>query len=328
MPDVTIPCTVCILANNLARLDDNKIVFSNYLRSLGISVFIADVNTLRYVSGVFVADGARIEETLTLYDAVGRAETTTLDTFDLLWLFNQPAPCFGLDAWSILFALNQRVRFVNAIAPMYLANSKAFLPGILHDNQLPETVISHYVDDHVGAMDTWGRTILKPPSDGCGNSVFMIAPGDTNAYVIVQSMCGGGSGDHIHNAAVVGLSKSYAVAQRFLPHETEFRVILAGRTCVGAYKKAKPETDHRANLSQGGQILPYDMSEAEIVRYTPIAERLADMGINFCGLDVINGRVLEFNLVDPGGPHLRAELGGDLLCAAIWSAVLREIGHG
>ncbi|WP_176473758.1 ATP-grasp domain-containing protein [Actibacterium ureilyticum] len=315
---------ITFFSNNLNNLDENKVGFTNYLRDIGCTVTICDVNTLCYKAGEFIARGNEVRHELNLADGIPSDINVYLEEQDVIWLLNQPAPCFGVDAWSLLWALNQRVPFVNAVANTYLTNNKGFLAGILDEDSLVDTVVSYDADDHRQFSEKYSGSIIKPPSDGCGSRVFLVDPSGDNFGVILQTMCGGSSGSHIHADAITGLNRTYAVSQKFLPG-SEARVILAGGKFIGGYGKTAPDNDHRANFAQGGGFRRVDFSESDTHRFGKIAQKLSDIGVNFCGLDVRDGKVLEFNLVDPGGLHtIKREFGEDLHGVA-WDAIVESL---
>jgi glutathione synthase len=321
------PKSIALFSNNLSRLDGNKVGFSGHLFDEGHQVHICDVNTVEFVSGRFLCQGWLVDRRLQEYEGVDANAEVDLDSMDILWLLNQPAPCLSTDAWSLLFALNQRVPFVNSIASMALANCKAFLPGLLHPDEYPNSTISFRHDRHRAALAAHGRAIIKPPSDGCGNRVFLVAEGDTNRDVIIQALCGGGTGEFIHARSVTGMDRRYAVSQQFLSEGPEHRVILAGGRFIGGYAKAPNDAaqDHRANLCQGGRMLPARFDNRSIARFASIADRLSRIGLNYCGLDVIGDQVIEFNLVDPGGLYTLKKLENDDKHGAAWRCIERAL---
>lgn len=293
---------ITLLSNNLSALDDNKVGFANFLVKEGKSVFIGDVNSLRFVDGNFLVEGARVLETLNLYAGIAADITFKIDESEVVWLLNQPAPGYGIDAWSLLYSLSLFVPMVNNPATMLLANNKAFVCSLDRDYR-PDLIVSPFFRDHSLFATRRGHAVIKALGDGCGNGVFLIKPDDSNAKAMQQFLTGSGSGEHIHSDRVTGLKNRYVTSQEVLSNRLEYRIILCGGKVVGAHGRIPPENEHRGNISQGAAYYTVADEQLDLIkdRWSSLAIHLSNMGINYCGLDVLDGKVIELNLVDPGG---------------------------
>lgn len=293
---------ITLLSNNLSSLDDNKVGFANYLIEEGKKVFIGDVNSLRFVDGKFLAEGGFYLNYQSVYASITADTTRAINDSEVVWLLNQPAPGYGIDGWSLLYALSQFVPMVNDPATMLLVNNKAFVSSLDRDYR-PDLIVSPFFRDHNLFAISHGSAVIKALGDGCGNGVFLVKPEDSNAKALQQFLTGGGSGEHIHSDKVTGLKNRYVTSQEVLSNRIEYRVILCGGEVIGAHGRVPVENEHRGNISQGAAYYAIDDHQLKSIkeRWALLAVYLRNLGINYCGLDVLEGKVIEFNLVDPGG---------------------------
>ncbi|MGE3251804.1 MAG: glutathione synthase [Hyphomonadaceae bacterium] len=96
-------------------------------------------------------------------------------------------------------------------------------------------------------------------------------------------------------------AKEPIIVQEFLPRvkEGDKRVFVLAGAPIGAVRRLPQEDDFRANLHVGGKAVatPLDARDREIA--SAVAPLLAEEGILFAGLDVIDGRLTEINVTSP-----------------------------
>ena len=66
-------------------------------------------------------------------------------------------------------------------------------------------------------------------------------------------------------------------------------------------KRVPGEDDHRSNVSAGGSIVKHALTQQEKELCRRIGPKLVKDGLYFCGIDVINGMLVEVNVMSPGG---------------------------
>ncbi|ATX77086.1 ATP-grasp domain-containing protein [Reinekea forsetii] len=309
---------IFLLANNLQKLDDNKVGFSNHLLEIEEKVFIGDINTIVFRNNEYFIQGTDIKEPLRLGSAVSPVVETNMRKARIIWPLNQPAECFKLDVWSMLYAIYQETPMVNDPSSMLLVNNKAFLSAMPSKTR-PKGVISSFKKDHQNFARTQ-TSIIKPLNDGCGNGVFQLGAGNTNDTAIIQYLCGGGSGDSIHSSAVKGLDRQYAYTQEQIADSVEYRLIIAAGEVIGVHGRSRTK-EHRGNISQSGIFFAVHDIAGFKDEWAWLAKKLTSLRLNYCGLDIIGGKLLEFNLVDPGGLFdIQQEQGLDLFPEA-WERI-------
>jgi glutathione synthase len=103
--------------------------------------------------------------------------------------------------------------------------------------------------------------------------------------------------------------QNYVVLQEYLPaaEQGDVRVLVLDGEPIGAMRRIPAEGDYRANVHAGGRVAPYALSPRDREVVAALAPRLRADGLFFVGLDLIDGRLVEVNVVSPGGiPRINA----------------------
>jgi glutathione synthase len=59
--------------------------------------------------------------------------------------------------------------------------------------------------------------------------------------------------------------------------------------------------DHRSNVTAGGSVQKHTLTKAEKALCKQIGPKLVNDGLYFVGIDVIGGKLVEVNVMSPGG---------------------------
>ena len=70
---------------------------------------------------------------------------------------------------------------------------------------------------------------------------------------------------------------------------------------IGAMKRVPGQDDHRSNVSAGGSVQRHALTRAEKDLCKQIGPKLVKDGLYFVGIDVIGGKLVEVNVMSPGG---------------------------
>ena len=70
---------------------------------------------------------------------------------------------------------------------------------------------------------------------------------------------------------------------------------------IGAVRRVPDAKDHRSNLSAGGTYQKHSLTKHELNICKKIGPKLVKDGLFFVGIDVINGKLIEVNVMSPGG---------------------------
>jgi glutathione synthase len=70
---------------------------------------------------------------------------------------------------------------------------------------------------------------------------------------------------------------------------------------IGAMRRIPAENDMRSNVHAGGRVVKHTLTKQELELCRSFGPKLVRDGLYFTGLDVINGKLLEVNVMAPGG---------------------------
>ncbi len=136
-----------------------------------------------------------------------------------------------------------------------------------------------------------GQAVFKPLDGMGGRSIFVVAKGDRNARVVLETLTEGG--------------QRYAMAQRYLPEIAEggdARILLVdGEPVPHALVRMPAAGDHRGNLAAGATAGSRALTDRDRWLASRIGPVMRERGMVFVGLDVIGGFVTEINVTSPTG---------------------------
>jgi len=176
----------------------------------------------------------------------------------------------------------------------------------------PPTLITRDMAALEGFLAEQGQAVFKPLDGMGGRSIFVVARGDRNARVVIETLTEGG--------------RRYAMAQRYLPEIAESgdaRILLVdGEPVPHALVRMPAAGDHRGNLAAGASAGSRALTERDRFLASRIGPVMRERGMLFVGLDVIGGFVTEINVTSPTGireieKKHGHDIGGMLIDAAL-----------
>lgn len=300
---------VLILRNSVKNLDENNVLYSNAFRAKGNSVYFGLINNVSTKNYKVYSDVIECDKNLELNESlIGKLETTDLESFDLVWVMNQPHYSIANDVWQILWMLSKKIPFVNSIESINYLNNKNNLGLAVPLKNLPENYVNNSFEKLWGIYtqrknEKW---ILKPTNSGCGADVFLLNPEGENARSLMQSMTGNTTAvNEISGDYLLGFQNKYSILQQYIPNisKGEKRVIIAGGEIIAFHGREIVGEDHRSNITQGGKLVNATLTEDEIEMCQVVGKELLKYGVNYIGLDICFPYILEFNIVNPGGMY-------------------------
>ncbi|KUJ75823.1 glutathione synthetase [Thiomicrospira sp. XS5] len=217
-------------------------------------------------------------------------------------------PLHGLDAimvrrdppidsmvFNFLDSVKSEVVIINDIDGIRKANNKLYTTTFNDPNNrfLPITHVSknkEYIRQMIDDMPG-DKVILKPLNASGGHGVIVL---EKNAQTSINSILD----FYIHTQ-----EKSYVIVQEYIEgaEEGDVRVLMLNGKFIGAYNRKPPEGDVRANIQVGGTAHKYKMTESQMAICRKIGPKLAADGLYFVGVDMIGDKILEVNVLNPGG---------------------------
>ncbi len=133
-----------------------------------------------------------------------------------------------------------------------------------------------------------GRTVLKPLDGMGGRSIFVVADGDPNTSVILDTLTGEG--------------QLPIMAQRYIPEISagDKRILLIdGKPQDVALARVPLAGETRGNLAAGGRGEGIPLSDRDRWICEQVSPELRRRGLWFVGLDVIGDYLTEINVTSP-----------------------------
>jgi len=224
-----------------------------------------------------------------------REEMLPLAGFDVI--FFRANPPLDPIMLNFLDSVKDDVFIVNSLQGMREANNKLYTAafGDAHSNIIPATHVSKnkkYLVDQIKDSQS-DKMILKPLNGFGGSGVILIEKSAMNNINSLLDF-------YITNADG---SSNYVILQDYIEgaDQGDVRVLLLNGEPVGAMKRVPGSEDHRSNVSAGGSVQKHSLTKTEKALVKQIGPKLVNDGLYFVGIDVIGGKLVEVNVMSPGG---------------------------
>jgi len=175
---------------------------------------------------------------------------------------------------------------------------------------IPPTFVGRDIDALLGFAERHGEVVLKPAFMAGGEGVVRLKADVPDFKSRVQKF-------------LEELGKEPIVAQQYLPRvfAGDKRVFILAGEPIGAVRRMPQGDDFRANLHAGGLAEATDVDARDREIAGRVAPLLAEEGILFAGLDVIDGRLTEINVTSPTLVRELKRFGGADIPARFWERV-------
>lgn len=232
----------------------------------------------------------------TFYNKVElRDEMLPLAGFDAI--FFRANPPLDPIMLNFLDSVKDDVFIVNSLQGMREANNKLYTAafGDAHSNIIPNTHVSknkNYLIKQIKESKA-DKMILKPLNGFGGSGVILI---EKSAMNNINSLLDFyiSSGDDESN---------YVILQDYIEgaDKGDVRILLLNGEPVGAMRRVPGQDDHRSNVTAGGSVQKHSLTKEEKALCKQIGPKLVKDGLYFVGIDVIGGKLVEVNVMSPGG---------------------------
>ncbi|MBT8272567.1 MAG: glutathione synthase [Bacteroidia bacterium] len=224
-----------------------------------------------------------------------REEMLPLAGFDVI--FFRANPPLDPIMLNFLDSVKDDVFIVNSLRGMREANNKLYTAafGDNHSNIIPSTHVSknkEYLVEQI-RLSKSDKMILKPLNGFGGSGVILI---EKSAMSNINSLLD----FYITNSDG---SSNYVILQDYIKgaDQGDVRVLLLNGEPVGAMRRVPGSGDHRSNVSAGGSVQKHTLTKEERALCKQIGPKLVNDGLYFVGIDVIGGKLVEVNVMSPGG---------------------------
>ena len=221
---------------------------------------------------------------------IGAQWTDGLEELDALLMRKDPP--FDMEyiytTYILELAENRGLLVVNKPSSLRDINEKAYTAWFPHCT--PPTVVTRSRAVLLEFLKEQGKVVLKPFDGMGGRSIFVVAAGDLNTNVIIETLTDDG--------------RRFTLAQRYIPEiaQGDKRVLLIdGEPVDYALARIPAPGESRGNLVMGAKGEGRPLTERDRWLCAQVGPTLAAKGVLFAGLDVIGEYLTEINVTSPTG---------------------------
>lgn len=297
--------SICFLMypwENISPTEDSTLRLVHEVSTRGYKVAITTPSNLTIRNSITSAfcrvlnpDSKLSSNTETFYKkATFKDRMLPLAGFDLICIRDNPP--LNPITLNFLDSVKHDTIIVNDIDGLRKANNKLYTAAFYdpEDNFIPVTHVSKskdYLKRVIQESET-DRFILKP-LDGYGGSGVIIL--EKNAMHNINSLL-----DYYITSKG---GSNYVIVQEYVKGAEmgDVRILMLNGEAIGAMKRIPAADDHRSNTHAGGQVAKHTLSKQEKLLCKKVGPKLVSDGLYFVGLDVIAGKLIEINVISPGG---------------------------
>lgn len=221
-------------------------------------------------------------------------EMLPLAGFDVIILRSNPP--LDLIMLNFLDSVKDDVFIMNDLDGIRRANNKLYTAVFEDDKNeiIPRTHVTKN-KDYIKKVIKEGpdKMILKPLNGYGGSGVILL---EKTAMKSINSLLD----FYIDNSD--GTS-NYVILQDYIEgaDQGDVRVLILNGKPIGAMRRVPGSDDHRSNVSAGGSVQKHTLTAKEKELCRRIGPKLVSDGLYFVGIDIINGMLVEVNVMSPGG---------------------------
>ncbi len=212
--------------------------------------------------------------------------------FDVI--FMRANPPLDTMALNFLDSVRDDTFIMNDIDGLRVANNKLYTTSLPDPNNefIPVTHVSKNREylERVLEESTNDRMIMKPLNGYGGKGVILV---EKSAKSSVKSLLD----------FYIGDDKNYVILQDYIEgaEEGDVRIMMLNGEPIGAMRRVPANGDVRSNIHAGGKEVKHSLTKQELRLCKHIGPKLVRDGLYFVGLDVIKGKLVEVNVLSPGG---------------------------
>ncbi len=217
-----------------------------------------------------------------------------LGGFDAIIMRSNPP--LNVTALNFLDSVRDDVFIMNDIDGLRIANNKLYTSSFddPHNRFIPKTYVSKtpdYLESVLEASAT-DKMIMKPLDGYGGSGVIMV---EKQAIASFHSLLE----FYISNND----RGNYVILQEYVEgaEQGDVRILMLNGDPIGAMKRIPASGEVRSNVHAGGSVVKHSLNKTEKELCKLIGPKLVRDGLYFVGIDVINGKLIEVNVLSPGG---------------------------
>jgi len=181
-----------------------------------------------------------------------------------------------------------KIRIINN--PNSIRNHNEKLSILNFKDIIPPTIVTTQKNKILDFLEKQKKIILKPLDGMAGNGIFMLALGDKNLNVIIETMTENG--------------RKLIMVQKYLSeikNGDKRIIVIKGKALPFSLARIPSEEDFRANLAKGGKGIAQKLTNNDIKIVSQVHDYLIKNELDIVGLDVIGNFLTEINITSPTG---------------------------
>lgn len=273
--------------------------------SRGHTVAITTINNLTIRDSVamgfcdvFVSNSKIPDNMVSFYNkAEFKRVQLPLAGFDAIFMRANP-PLDPL-AMNFLDSVRGDTFIINDIDGLRIANNKIYTASFEGTAKefIPATHVSKNKDylERIFDESSGDKMILKPLDGFGGRGVIVVEKRAKQSFRSLLEFYIGGD-EH-------GKGSNYVILQEYVEgaEDGDVRILMLNGEPIGAMKRIPAKDEVRANVHAGGKVIKHKLTEQEKALCKHIGPKLVRDGLYFVGIDVIGGKLIEVNVLSPGG---------------------------
>ena len=254
---------------------------------------VRDNVTYGFVSMIKKADRNQ-ERAVTFHSKVEmQKQRLPMKGFDVIILRKDPPVDWLM--LNFLDSVKDDTLIINSIDGLRMANNKLYLTTFEDSHEIiPETHVSKDKDYLLEVIQQSNREhfILKPLDGFGGSGVILLEKRAMSNVISLLDF-------YIGNSE----KKKYVILQEFVqnPDGGDVRVLMLNGEPIGAMRRIPPEGDIRSNVHVGGRVIKHTLTKRDKEICSVVGPRLVRDGLLFAGIDLIGEKLIEVNVLSPGG---------------------------
>ncbi len=214
-----------------------------------------------------------------------------LSGFDAIFIRSNPP--LDITMLNFLDSVRDDTYIINDLDGLRKANNKLY-PATFDESIIPIT--------HVSKNKAYLKRVLEESTD----SKMILKPfnGYGGSGVIVLEKSAKSSVNSLLDFYIDGKEgENYVILQEYLDEASkgDVRILMLNGEPIGAMKRVPAKDELRSNIHAGGEAQKHILTKNELALCKKIGPRLVADGLSFVGIDVIDDKLLEVNVLSPGG---------------------------
>lgn len=204
-------------------------------------------------------------------------------------------PPLDTTALNFLDSVRNDVFIMNDLDGLRIANNKLYPASFSGEagQFIPVTHVSKSQEylEQVLVESSTEKMIMKPLNGFGGQGVIVVEQRAQQSFrSLLEFYIGGEEGN-------------YVILQEYVAgaDEGDVRILVLNGEPIGAMRRVPSDKDVRSNIHAGGKEVKHTLTKEEKDLCKALGPQLVRDGLYLVGLDVINGKLIEVNVLSPGG---------------------------